>query len=167
VANLEIKIYPDKILRKKASPVSRIGDDEVAIARDMLDTMRFAKGIGLAGTQVGINKRIIVIDRLDANAEPIILINPRILQKKGKTKFCEGCLSVPNITSDVVRPEWILVEALDLRRETVRIDTGGLLARVIQHEIDHLDGILFIDRIGFLKRKKIVKELDKKVCIEF
>ena len=100
------------------------------------------------------------------NKITIALVNPRVTRKKGKTKFCEGCLSLPGVSSDVVRPELITVEALNLDGDIFKINADGLLARIIQHEIDHLDGILFIDRIGFLKRRKIIKQLGAKVCME-
>ena len=164
---LDIKIYPDKVLRKKAAVLHKITNHDRRLANDMIETMRYANGVGLAGPQVGISKRIIVVEDVENNRTPSVLINPRILKKKGRSRFCEGCLSVPGVTSDIIRPESVVVEALSLDGEMLTIDAGGLFARVIQHEIDHLDGILFIDRVGFLKRKKIAKEItSKKVCIE-
>ena len=168
MAKLEIKIYPDSVLRKKARPVEKIGIDEQKLAYDMIETMRFAKGVGLAAPQIGVSKRIIVIEDAEGDNKVVLtLINPKITQKKGKVKFCEGCLSLPGISSDVVRPESITVEAQNLDGDMLKINAEGLLARIIQHEIDHLDGIVFIDRISFLKRKKIIKQLGAKVCMEF
>jgi peptide deformylase len=168
MSKLEIKIYPDKILRKKASPVSEVSSVERKLAYDMIETMRSAKGVGLAAPQVGISKRIIVAEDTEGdNKLALVLVNPKITNKKGKVSFCEGCLSMPGITSDVVRPEFITVEALNLDNDKLKIHAEGLLARIIQHEIDHLDGVLFIDRIGFLKRKKIIRQLGAKVCMEF
>lgn len=164
MSKLDIRVYPDKILRKRAGEVKNIGKEEKALAKDMLEVMRSSNGVGLAAPQVGISKRIIVIEALTDDTLPLVLFNPRILEKKGRSSFCEGCLSVPDITSDVIRPEFIIVEAIDLKGEELRIDTGGLLARVIQHEVDHLDGVLFIDRIGFFKRKKVLKQISPKVC---
>ena len=135
-------------------------------AYDMIETMRSANGIGLAAPQVGINERIIVIEAIEQKDSPLLLFNPRVVRKKGRCSFCEGCLSVPQVTSDIVRPESIAVEAIDLDERVTKIDTDGLLARVLQHEIDHLDGVLFIDRVGFLKRKGILKQVSKKVCME-
>lgn len=163
---LDIKVYPDSILRKKANKVHKIGKEIRQLAFDMIETMRFAKGIGLAGPQVGISKRIIVIEAMEDMESPLILVNPKILKRKGRSSFCEGCLSVPEATSEIVRPESVVVEACDLSGKTAKIDTGGLLARVIQHEIDHLDGVLFIDRISFLKRRRVLKQISPKVCIE-
>ena len=168
MAKLEIKIYPDPILRKKARPVEKIGIDEQKLAYDMIETMRFAKGVGLAAPQIGVSKRIIVVEDAEGDNKVVLtLINPKITQKKGKVKFCEGCLSLPGVSSDVVRPEFITVEAQNLDGDMLKINAEGLLARIIQHEADHLDGIVFIDRVSFLKRKKIIKQLGAEVCMEF
>ncbi|MDP2911517.1 MAG: peptide deformylase [Candidatus Omnitrophota bacterium] len=168
MAKLEIKIYPDPVLRKKAKPVEKTGIDEQKLAYDMIETMRSAKGVGLAAPQVGVSKRMIVVEDIEGDNKVVLtLINPKITQKKGKVKFCEGCLSLPGISSDVVRPEFITVEAQNLDGDLLKINAEGLLARIIQHEMDHLDGIVFIDRISFLKRKKIIKQLGAKVCMEF
>lgn len=163
---LTIKIYPDEALKQRARELEKIGKEEKRLAYDMIETMRYANGVGLAAPQVGVGKRIIVIDAMENNNSPLILINPRLLKKEGKSSFCEGCLSVPDVTSDIDRPASVVVEALDLEGKTLKIDTGGLFARVIQHEIDHLDGILFIDRIGFFKRKRVMKRIGSKVCME-
>ena len=163
---LQIRVYPDKILRKKAAVVKAIGDHERKMASLMIEAMRASDGIGLAAPQVGISKRIIVIEDVENknNGLPYVFFNPKILKKKGRCSFCEGCLSVVDVTSDISRPELVLVEALDQDGKRVKIDTGGILARILQHEIDHLDGIHFIDRIGFLKRKRILKNISSKVC---
>ncbi|PIP68097.1 MAG: peptide deformylase [Candidatus Omnitrophica bacterium CG_4_9_14_0_2_um_filter_42_8] len=167
MAKLEIKIYPDPALRKKARLVGKAGDDERRLAYNMIETMRASNGVGLAAPQVGISKRIIVVEDVEGdNSAALTLVNPKITRKKGKAKFCEGCLSLPGISNDVVRPEFITVEALNLDGDELEINTGGILARILQHEIDHLDGIVFIDKIGFLKRKKIIKQLGAKVCME-
>jgi len=163
---LDIKVYPDSILRKKASKVHKIGKEMKQLAFDMIETMRFAEGIGLAGPQVGISKRIIVIEAMEDMDFHLVLVNPKILKRRGRSSFCEGCLSVPEAMSDIVRPEFVVVEAYDLDGKTIKIDTGGLLARVIQHEIDHLDGVLFIDRVSFLKRRRVLKQISPKVCME-
>ncbi|MDO8602747.1 MAG: peptide deformylase [Candidatus Omnitrophota bacterium] len=168
MAKLEIKIYPDPVLRKKARRVEKVGDNERKLAYDMIETMRFANGVGLAAPQVGISRRIVVAEDVEGDNRAVLtLINPRITQKKGKVKLCEGCLSLPGVSNDVVRPEFVTVEALNLDGDELKINTGGILARIIQHEIDHLDGIVFIDKVGFLKRKKIIKQLGVKFCMEF
>lgn len=166
MAILTIKIYPDAILKRKASRVAKVGKNERRLASSMIETMRSADGVGLAAPQVGISERIIVVEDIEGHRSALVLINPRVVKKKGRSSFCEGCLSVPDVTCDIVRPESVVVEALNLDGERIKIDTGGLLARIIQHEIDHLDGILFIDRVGFLKRKKILKKISSKICME-
>lgn len=166
MSKLNIKIYPDRILKRKAKPIVKIGKVEQKLAYNMVETMRSADGVGLAGPQVGISKRIIVAEDVDNNRSALVLINPKVVKKKGRSSFCEGCLSVPGIMSDVARPESVIIEALNLDGEAIRLDIKGLLARILQHEIDHLDGILFIDRISFLKRKKVLKDFSPKVCME-
>jgi len=167
MAKLEIRIYPDPVLRKKAASVKNVGREERKLAYDMIETMRSAKGVGLAAPQVGVNKRMIVTEDTEGDNKIVLtLVNPKITQKKGRVKFCEGCLSLPGVSSDVMRPEFITVEALNLDGDPVKLNADGLLARIIQHEIDHLDGIVFIERIGFLRRKKIMKQLGAKVCVE-
>lgn len=167
MAKLKIRTYSDPVLRKKSAPVGKVGDSERKLAYDMIETMRSANGVGLAAPQVGISKRIIVAEGVDDDSAAIVLINPKIARKKGSVSFCEGCLSLPGVSSDVVRPEFITVEALNLDGNAFKINADGLLARIIQHETDHLDGILFIDKIGFLKRRKIIKQLGAKVCVKF
>lgn len=163
---LSIKMYPDKLLRQKARPVGKIGKEVRNLASDMIETMRGADGVGLAGPQVGIGKRIIVVQDTEDDGPAAVFINPKLIRKKGSSRICEGCLSVPGVTADIVRPESIVLEALDVDGKKLKIETGGLLARIIQHEIDHLDGVLFIDKVGFLKRKKIMKQVSKNVCME-
>ncbi|NQT75611.1 MAG: peptide deformylase [Candidatus Omnitrophica bacterium] len=163
---LSIKTYPDKLLRQKARLVGKIGREVRNLASDMIETMRSADGVGLAGPQVGIGKRIIVVQDIEDDGPAAVFINPKILRKKGSSRICEGCLSVPGVTADIVRPESIVLEALDVDGKKLKIETGGLLARIVQHEIDHLDGVLFIDRVGFLRRKKIMKQVSKNVCME-
>jgi peptide deformylase len=166
MSRLDIKIYPDKILRQKTRPVEKIDKRVQGLVYDMMETMRQAEGVGLAAPQIGISKRIIVAEDAGTNRSTIALINPRILKKKGSSHFCEGCLSIPGVTSDIIRPESIIVEGLDPEGEILRIQTGGFFARVIQHEIDHLDGILFIDRVSFFRRRRIMKQISSKVCME-
>ncbi len=163
---LNIKTYPDKILRQKARPVAKIGKEMRDLVSNMIETMRYADGVGLAAPQVGFSKRVIVVQDPENDQSEVALINPMILRKKGSSSFCEGCLSVPEVMCDIIRPESIVVEGLNLDGEKIEIDTGGLFARIIQHEIDHLDGILFIDRVGFFKRKKIMKRISSNVCVE-
>jgi peptide deformylase len=154
----EILKYPNKKLREKAKEVKK--DENVRkIAEQMLKAMYSAPGIGLAATQVGIPLRIIVIDITppDQPKNPIVLLNPLILQTEGKTKFEEGCLSLPGLFEEVERSSKIWFTGYDLNWKEVSGTAEGLLARAIQHEIDHLDGILFIDRLSPLKKKLAIR----------
>ena len=160
---LQLRYYGDPVLRKKAEPVTEITEAELQIAEQMLETLyTTGTGIGLAATQVGILKRLIIVDigeDDDEEYEPLALFNPEILSFEGEIVAEEGCLSIPDVTADVKRPEQIVVEGINVQREPIRIEADGLLARVLQHEIDHLNGILFIDRINGLKRRLLSDEL--------
>ena len=164
-APLQLRYYGDPVLRKRAEPVAGVTDAERQLAELMLTTLEATgNGIGLAATQVGVLKRLIVVDigeEDDEAYEPLILFNPEILSADGEIVAEEGCLSIPDVTADVKRPESIVVEGLDAHGEPIHIETNGLLARVLQHEIDHLNGILFIDRISGLKRGLLGDELRK------
>ena len=149
---LEIREYPDGILRQSALPVAEIGDDERALFDDMLLCMRCREGIGLAAPQVGIGRRAIVTD---IGNGAIRLANPEIVKTRGSDKMEEGCLSVPGVSVDVERPLEVVVRGLDERGNEREIRASGLLARVLQHEIDHLNGKLIVDYQGFLSRFKI------------
>jgi peptide deformylase len=144
-----ILIYPDPFLLKKAAPVSRVDDRIRELVRDLFETMRAASGVGLAATQIGVGKRVIVVDisHVEEELAPLALVNPEIVESKGLEEGTEGCLSIPGVEGVVPRAEYILVKAQDEQGRPVRIPAHGLLARALQHEIDHLDGILFIDRI--------------------
>ena len=155
---------PNEILRQVSKPVIRVGDDERKLMDDMLETMYAANGIGLAAIQIGIPKRIIVMDiSKDGNKNPMFFVNPIIKNKdKEKTTYEEGCLSVPNYFAEVDRPKYCEVEYLDYSGESKVLKADGLLATCIQHEMDHLEGILFIDYLSKLKKTMIVKKLSKK-----
>ena len=162
---LQLRYYGDPVLRKRAEPVYEITDAERQFADQMLMTLAATgNGIGLAATQVGVLKRLIVVnigEEEDEAYEPLVLFNPEILNADGEIVAEEGCLSIPDVTADVKRPENIVVEGLDAHNEFVHIEADGLLARVLQHEIDHLNGILFIDRISGLKRRLLSDELQR------
>ncbi len=164
---LQLRYYGDPVLRKRAEPVQEITEAEVKLADDMLMTLyATGNGIGLAATQVGILKRFLIVDIGDPEDEeekfePLLLFNPEILSTEGESVAEEGCLSIPDIRADVKRPEEIVVKAVDLRSKEIEIEAGGLIARVLQHEIDHLNGTLFIDRISGLKRQLLRSELKK------
>jgi peptide deformylase len=155
---------PNKILRQVSKPVTLVGDEERALMDDMLETMYNANGIGLAAIQIGIPKRIIVLDiSKDEKKTPMFFVNPVIKNKnKEKSTYEEGCLSVPNYFAEVERSKYCEVEYLDYNGQEKILKADGLLATCIQHEMDHLEGILFIDYLSKLKKTMIVKKLSKK-----
>jgi len=165
MAKLPILILPDPVLRQVARPVERIDDRVRALARDMLETMYEAPGIGLAAPQVGILERIVVCDVVtdeEAEPAPMALVNPEIVARSEETRvYEEGCLSIPEYTEEVTRPAEVTVRYLDLLGEEREIRAGGLLATCLQHEIDHLDGVLFIDHLSRLKRDRVIKRFQK------
>ena len=155
---------PNTILRQVSKPVSAVSDKERKLMDDMLETMYAANGIGLAAIQIGIPKRIIVMDiSKDGKKNPMFFVNPKIKNKhKEKTTYEEGCLSVPDYFAEVDRPKYCEVEYLDYNGESKVLEADGLLATCIQHEMDHLEGILFIDYLSKLKKTMIVKKLSKR-----
>jgi peptide deformylase len=161
MAILDILHYPDARLRNKARPVQQVDDALRTLVDDMFETMYQAPGIGLAATQVNVGKRLLVIDISEEKDSPLCFINPQILEKDGEEQMEEGCLSVPGIFEKVTRADRIRVRALDRDGEPFEIDADGLLAVCIQHEIDHLDGKLFVDYLSSLKRQRIRKKLEK------
>ena len=158
---LTILEFPDKRLRTVASEVSSIDADIKTLVGDMLETMYAAKGIGLAATQVNVHKRVIVMDVSEDKNEPICLINPEIIEKDGVEESEEGCLSVPGFFEKVSRAEHIKVKAQNRDGETFEMEAGDLLAICIQHEMDHLQGKLFVDYLSAFKRNRIKSKLDK------
>lgn len=142
----QIRLNGDEILRKKAREVDTVDDKIRELLHDMLETMHRYNGVGLAGPQVGILKRVIVIDLYDGE-EPLLLVNPKIVKSKGKQEVDEGCLSFPNEYAKIIRPKEVVVEALNENGEKVKIVAKDLLAQALSHEIDHLDGILFVDNM--------------------
>lgn len=188
MAKLKIYSFPDTVLSKKAIPIERVEKTLHGLADDMLETMYDAPGIGLAANQVGVLKRIIVVDtdyevqeddldestlltgeavagKIVTRRQPRILINPEIVYREGKTIYCEGCLSVPEYTADVERSEKIRLQYQDIDGLVKTMEADGLLAICLQHELDHLDGKLFIDRLSSAKKtlaKKKVLEIRKR-----
>jgi len=158
---LPILEYPDKRLRTVAKPVNKINDAVNKLIKDMFDTMYNAPGIGLAATQVNSHQRIIVIDVSENQNDPISLINPEIIDKSGEIESEEGCLSVPSYYENVKRANNIMVKSLDQNGDTIQTNASGVLAICIQHEIDHLDGILFVDHLSKLKQKRLKKKTKK------
>lgn len=158
---LQIRKYPDPVLRRKALPVKAVADAERRLIEDMIETMKVSDGVGLAATQAGVSKRIIVFNPSCDEWRADALINPVIVKRRGSEKKEEGCLSLPGINGLVSRSTQILVEGLDIKGKPVCFEAKGILARIFQHEIDHLDGILFIDRLNPIKRLMAKRKLKK------
>lgn len=161
MALLEILCFPDNRLRTKAKTVQKISSEHQTMIDNMFKTMYESSGIGLAATQVDIHERIVVIDVSSEKTEPLVLINPKILEKEGQKISEEGCLSVPEIYAEVERAEKIRFSALDRKGNSYEMDAEGLLAICVQHELDHLDGKLFVDYLSRLKRERIRQKLAK------
>ena len=160
---LDILKYPDKRLRTIAKPVMSVDETIRQQVKDMFETMYDAPGIGLAATQVNFHQRIIVIDISDQCNEPICLINPEVIEKSGEIQWEEGCLSVPDYYENVIRANDIKVQALNQHGKTFELEASEMLSVCIQHEIDHLNGILFVDHLSKLKQKRLKKKTEKKV----
>ena len=161
MSRLEILHFPDPRLRRRAEAVSVVDDDVRRLIDDMLETMYEAPGIGLSAPQVNIAKRVITIDVSQDRSAPLCLVNPEIHAVSGETETEEGCLSVPGVYEIVKRPERVRVSALGRDGRSREIEAEGLLAVCIQHEIDHLDGRLFVDYLSRLKRQRIRKKAEK------
>ncbi len=159
----KIIVEPDPILRKKCNPVEKVDDEIKKLMKDMLETMYDAPGIGLAAIQIGILKRLVVIDiSKDEKKNPLFLVNPKIIsQSKTTSVYEEGCLSLPGQFAEIERPSECLVKYIDLDGKEKELKADGLLATCIQHEVDHLNGILFIDYLSKLKKDMIIKKLVK------
>jgi peptide deformylase len=155
---LTLHLLGSPVLREESADVSVVDDDTRRFIDDMFETMAAAKGVGLAANQVGVARRIAVID---ADGQRFAMVNPRIVSAEGRETAEEGCLSIPDIYGDVTRPARVVLEALDQAGTPFRLEAGGLAARAIQHEIDHLDGILFLDHLGTLKRAMLLKKYRK------
>ncbi|MBU2546902.1 MAG: peptide deformylase [Proteobacteria bacterium] len=171
MAVLPIRIYPDPVLKETGEPIDRIDEGIRRLAEDMLDTMYEAPGSGLAAPQVGQSCRLIVVDGSGAGdrSKGMVLINPRIVTSEGEILYEEACLSVQDFSAKVRRSTKVLVQALDLDGNPVEIEAEGRLAVVFQHEIDHLDGVLFIDHISRLKRdlyRRRIKKLHKQKQVQ-
>lgn len=159
MAELKIEMLGSPVLRQKAQEVTEIDDDLRGLIADMFETMYKAEGIGLAGPQVAVSRRVIVVDVKSEDGKRYALINPRVVEQgRELEKEEEGCLSIPGVSAHVERPATVVVEALDEHGRPVRIEASDMLARCLQHEIDHLDGVLFIDRLAALKRSMLLKK---------
>lgn len=159
----EILIWPDPILKKKAAPVARVDDSIRTLVKDLFETMYAAEGVGLAAPQVGVLRRVIVLDTTPRQPEshPMAMINPEIIEREGEVTYSEGCLSIPGESEDVVRAAVITVKYLDPEGQEQTLRADGLLAIAVQHETDHLDGTVFVDHISSLKRELIRKRMKR------
>ena len=157
----EVRYLGDPVLREVCREVEAIDDDLCALVDDLLETMYAADGIGLAAPQIGTPRCVFVYDVRDDGIEPGVLVNPRIVEATGTQREVEGCLSIPGLDEVVERNERVVVEGLDRDGNPVRIEAEGLLSRCLQHEQDHLDGVLFIDRVSPLKRRMLLKKWSK------
>ncbi|HET6232777.1 MAG TPA: peptide deformylase [Longimicrobiaceae bacterium] len=163
MAKLKIAELGEDVLRRRADEVPGPDAELDRLIDDMFETMYDAGGIGLAAPQIGVSRRVIVVDVKEEGSEPFVLLNPRIVEKsERREKGEEGCLSIPGISGVVDRPAEIVVEGLDRAGKPVRMEAGELLARCLQHEVDHLDGVLFIDHLGPLKRNMLLKKWKKR-----
>ena len=157
-------ILPDPLLRQVSTPVERVDSELNQLVDDMLETMYEAPGIGLAAIQVGVPRRLLVIDLAKEGEEPapLVFINPKVIRSSDeRSTYEEGCLSIPDYYAEVERPATITVTSLDRTGKEVTTEADGLLATCLQHEIDHLDGVLFIDHISRLKREMVIKRFTK------
>jgi peptide deformylase len=165
VSRLDIRLYGDPVLRERAEPIPEVDDEVRRLAADMMETLAQADGVGLAGPQVGERRRIIVVHppppaEDEVREKPRVLVNPEVLERGGPQESAEeGCLSIPGIYDQVKRPRRVKVRALDLDGNAIEIEEEGITSRILQHEIDHLDGVLFVDRIGPMRRALLKKRL--------
>lgn len=161
MAILDILEFPDPRLKQIAKPVEAVGPDERALAQSMIETMYEARGIGLASIQVNDIRRVFVMDISDGHDEPLVFFNPEIISRAGEQVCDEGCLSIPGVTAEVKRAESVHVKALDIDGAPFELEVDGLAAVCIQHEIDHLDGKVFFDRLSPLKKRMLQKKYQK------
>jgi peptide deformylase len=163
MAILEVRKYPDNVLRQKAKPVEKDDSGLQQLINDMVETMHASLGIGLAAPQVGVHKRVIIIDisNYDENRDLMVLMNPEITLAEDLVDSEEGCLSVPQFTAHIKRAGRVIVNGLDRDARPVEVEATGILARALQHEIDHLDGVLIIDRLSAIKREFFEKRHQK------
>ncbi len=161
MAILEILEYPADVLKQVSEPVEVVNEEIKQLVKDMFETMYHDKGAGLAANQIGVAKRVITMDVSSNRSKPICIINPEIVKTKGKVVMEEGCLSFPGLYLPFERAEEITVKALDQDGEPFQFDADGWLARCVQHEMDHINGIVFVDRLSGLKRSRALKKLAK------
>lgn len=156
MAILKVRAYPDPILKKKAEPLTQFGPQEQKLFDDMVETMYVEEGVGLAAPQIGISKRIFVASPTMTEGEEYIFVNPEIIETRGKEMSLEGCLSLRGVSGEIPRATVVRFRALDRQGKPVEMEVKDLFARIVQHEVDHLDGILLIDRVDFNKRQALL-----------
>ena len=158
---LPIRLYPEEVLRQECRPVEAFDDDLTKLIGDMVETMYAAPGVGLAAPQIGLDLQLAVVDVTVGEEEDalLVLINPEIVEDRGEDTDVEGCLSIPDFTEKVKRPTWVRIHADDVEGEPIELEAEGFVARAICHEIDHLNGILFVDRLRGLRRDRARRHL--------
>lgn len=156
MALLKVKTYPDPVLKKKAEPLHRFGPEEQKLFDDMIETMYAEEGVGLAAPQVGISKRILIASPTMTRGEEYVFVNPEIFEARGRELGLEGCLSLPGISGEIARAKIVRFRALDRKGQPLEMEVKDFFARIIQHELDHLNGILLIDRVDFDKRQELL-----------
>lgn len=162
MARLKVVQYPHPVLQTRTQPVETIGEWERAFVLDMIETMHEETGVGLAANQVGVAKRIFVASADGVKGKELVYFNPEIIRTKGEIRDFEGCLSVRDAYEPVTRYREVTLRAMNLDGQTVEVTAKGLLARIFQHEVDHLNGLVFVHRLGWLKRRRIFKKLERK-----
>ncbi len=163
MAILKVVKFPNTVLSTRTKEVKKITEEDRKLVRDMIDTMYAENGVGLAANQVGISKRLFVASADQVKGQELVFFNPEIIRSEGVIKEFEGCLSVPEFYEPVKRAKRVWMRATTLEGKRVEVKGEGLLSRIFQHEIDHLNGILFIDRLGIFKSRSVKKKLSKKV----
>ncbi len=162
-ASYSLRYYGDPVLRRKAAPVAQVTPGVLELARGMYDVMYAARGVGLAAPQVGVSERVFVVDVESEEGVRVkrVFVNPVLVAKEGSMIGEEGCLSIPGLYADVKRAAHVVVEAVDENGAPFRVEAEGMLARALQHELDHLDGVLFVDRLSIIRRKLLEPRLEK------
>jgi len=156
MALLKIRTFPDPLLKKKADPLDQFGPKEQKLFEDMIETMYEEDGVGLAAPQIGVSRRVLIASPTMTRGEEYVLVNPEILEARGHELGMEGCLSLPGISGEIPRARWIRFRAQDRNGKTIEMEIRDFFARIIQHEVDHLNGILLIDRVDFDKRQEML-----------
>jgi len=159
MAIFKVTKFPDPVLLRKIEPLEAITERERILVRDMIDTMHAEKGVGLAANQIGVARRIFIASPDQKRGNELVFVNPQIIRRSGRICDQEGCLSIPGYYEDVVRASRVTLRAMTIEMQPVEVEAEGLLARIFQHETDHLDGLVYVHRLGFFKKRKAFKSL--------